>query len=143
MGTRRAPPEPISKIMGMPLMSRISSHALIVPLLLAATSCTRVDRSTMNYDQCSAAQVCTVRGIAVARLVESAWMAEVQLADGRCVSVSLPDRLMSSLKHGGPRVMSITGEVFTDPPIDVVSVEVNGRRIGLGACGDFFVFVPD
>jgi hypothetical protein len=36
--------------------------------------------------------------------------------------------------------MTVTGWVYGQPRDDVV-LEIQGRKIGLGECGDFFIFV--
>jgi len=41
--------------------------------------------------------------------------------------------------------MTGTGEVYSDPSrvTEVAYMEIEGRKIGLGLCGGFLVFVPD
>lgn len=72
-------------------------------------------------------------------------MGELRLSDGRCISVSLPASKLESLRQSGPEEMTVSGRVYGDPSADreVTSMEIAGREIGLGLCGDFFVFVPD
>lgn len=72
-------------------------------------------------------------------------MAEFALPDGRCVAVSLPENEIELLRSSGPRPMTVTGEVYGDPSgvTEVAYMEIEGRRIGLGLCGGFFVFIPD
>jgi len=73
-------------------------------------------------------------------------MARVELPDGRCISVSLPASRLAMLSRDRPREMTVTGEVYRDPSADggdAVLLQIEGRNIGLGLCGDYFVFVPD
>ena len=72
-------------------------------------------------------------------------MAELTLPDGRCVRVSLPDAQIAALRAQGPRTMTVRGQVYGDPSRDeeVSSFAVAGRPVGLGTCGDFFVFVDE
>jgi hypothetical protein len=71
-------------------------------------------------------------------------MGRLTLADGSCISVSLPPRDIERLRQLGPRAMSIRGSVFPDPGFDaeITWIEVEGRAIGRGQCGgDFYIFV--
>lgn len=99
----------------------------------------------MTFEECSSAKICTVKGIASAKLAEHAWMARVEMPDGRCIGVSLPEAQLIQLRKHGPSEMSVTGRVYGDPSVDteIASMKVEGRVVGLGLCGDFFVFVPD
>ena len=99
----------------------------------------------MTYEECAEASVCTVSGIVTARAADHTWMGQLALPDGRCVSISLPPREIANLRENGARRMTVTGQVFGDPSgsMEIAKLEVEGREIGLGLCGDFFVFVLD
>jgi len=126
---------------GIALMMPCKSLLFVVATFTPA--CVSYERPSMTYEECSRARSCTIRGLASARVAEHAWVAEVELSDGKCVRVSLPEEQLARLRAGGPRIMTVSGRVFGDPPrdVEVAYVEVEGRRIGLGTCGDFFVFV--
>ena len=72
-------------------------------------------------------------------------MARVELPDGRCVAVSLPEEQLADLRRSGRRQMTVSGLVYGDPSAssEIASLTVEGRRIGLGLCGNFFVYVRD
>jgi hypothetical protein len=72
-------------------------------------------------------------------------MGQLDLPDGRCISVSLPERALTELRKTGPKATTVSGRVFGDPSVnrEITSMEIEGRKIGLGLCGNFFVFVPD
>ena len=78
-------------------------------------------------------------------MAENAWVAHIEVGDGKCVRASLPDAEIARLRSEGPRVMTVTGRVYGDPPRaqEVAFLEVEGRTVGLGTCGDFFVFVDE
>jgi hypothetical protein len=99
----------------------------------------------MNYETCANSRTCVVRGIAAARLAEHASTAQFDLPDGRCINVSLPPAKLERLRRNGPIEMTVTGEVYGDPSAagEEVVLQIEGRTIGFGLCGDFFVFVPD
>ena len=99
----------------------------------------------MTYEDCAISHECTVHGTVTARAAEHAWMGQLILPDGRCISVSLPENDLAALRKTGPTEMTVTGRVFGDPSGDreVTSMEIDGRKVGLGLCGDFFLFVPD
>lgn len=97
----------------------------------------------MSYSECSAARICTVRGTLAFEIAAHAQMGRMTLADGRCVSISLPPDRIRDLRERGPAVTTVTGRVYGDPSVDeeIGYLEIRGRRIGLGLCDDFFVFV--
>jgi hypothetical protein len=99
----------------------------------------------MSYEECARARFCTVSGSVTARAADHAWMGQLELPDGRCVSISLPPQVLRKLRENGPRRMTVTGQVFGDPSgnTEIATLEVQRRKIGLGLCGDFFVFVAD
>ena len=99
--------------------------------------------AAMSYEECAASRHCTVSGAVSAQPAEYAWMGRLELPDGRCVSVSLPASEIDTLQRDGPRHMTVSGRVYGDPSMDqeVAWLEIEGRRIGLGLCGSFFVFV--
>jgi hypothetical protein len=110
-----------------------------------ASACATTSGGTTSYAECAAARACTVRGTMSARLAEGAWMGQLDLGSGTCVSVALPSRIIAELRRDGPRTMTVTGEVYGDPfeSDSEIRLEIQGRKIGLGLCGDFFLFVPD
>lgn len=98
----------------------------------------------MNYQSCAASRICTLSGTMTAEPAAHAVMGRLQLPEGRCVSVSLPREQIVELRRAGPKLMTVTGRVYGEPPEDQDAIlEIQGRRIGLGLCDDFFVFVPD
>ena len=100
----------------------------------------------MSFEECAKSDHCTISGTVIARQGEHAWMGELTLADGQCISVSLPRRIISELRATGPRQMVVSGRSFGDPSRsieEVVTLEIEGRKIGLGLCSDFFVFVSN
>jgi hypothetical protein len=120
-----------------------------VMIALSASGCVGVRSgpvapNPMNYESCAASRICTVSGTITAEPAAHAVMGRLQLPGGRCVSVSLPREEIVELRRGGPKLMTVTGRVYGEPPEDQDAIlEIQGRRIGLGLCDDFFVFVPD
>ncbi|MEP3052470.1 MAG: hypothetical protein ABJP48_06945 [Erythrobacter sp.] len=114
-----------------------------LPLFASGCTTTQPILYPMTFEECAEAKFCTVSGNVTARAAEHAWMGELELPDGRCVSVSLPRAELADLRENGPRRMTVQGQVFGDPSgsIEFVTLEIEGRKIGLGLCGDFFVFV--
>jgi hypothetical protein len=129
-------------------MRRRLISGVALSILIAAfgvVGCASNSRTSMTYEQCANSRRCTVHGIVTARPAEHAWMGELKLPDGRCISVSLPASKLDALRQSGPVEMTVRGQVYGDPSGDreVSSMEIAGREIGLGLCGNFFVFVPD
>jgi len=100
----------------------------------------------MDYESCATSKVCTIRGIATAKIGEHAPTVELAVGDGRCINVSLPRNRWQKLKRSGPREMTITGNVYREPSNaggEESIIVIDGRKIGFGLCGTFFVFVAD
>lgn len=113
--------------------------ALAAPSLLG---CETTPDAPMSYEACSAARMCTARGMLSQQASGQALMGRLDLADGRCLSVSLPGDMLARLENAGPVQATVRGRVH-QVPHDTVSMTVEGRTIGLGQCGDFVLFVYD
>lgn len=135
--------------MTVSLGSRLPVKIFLAVALSSASGCVSAGpvpptHVPMTYESCATSRICTVRGTVTAEPAAHAVMGRLQLADGRCVSVSLPREQIVNLRRDGPQVMTVTGRVYGEPPEDQdVILEIQGRNIGLGLCDDFFVFVPD
>ena len=71
-----------------------------------------------------------------------AYIGILTLNDGRCINVSLPERQSQRLLNKPEQQTTIVGQVFSFPhDDDALGVQINGRAIGYGLCGDKFVFV--
>jgi hypothetical protein len=98
---------------------------------------------SMTREECAAARFCSISGVMEAYPADHAWMGRLTIADGACISVSLPEDELARLRRSGPRAMTVRGRVMGDPSADqeVAYLRVNGRDVGLGMCGSFFVYV--
>jgi hypothetical protein len=115
---------------------------LALPLAIPPLASCETVHEPMSYEQCSAARLCTLRGRMVPVQAGQAWMGRLDLADGRCVSVSLPAQMMHELQASGGNDVTVRGRVH-EIPANVQVMTVEGRTIGLGACGSFILFVYD
>jgi hypothetical protein len=119
---------------------------MVIPVvvLMGTAGCVTSSRPSMTYEACAASSECVIRGVATAELGEHGQTVKLQLDDGRCVNVSLPRERWDALRASGPTEMTIMGGVYREPQSqngEEVVLEINGRTIGFGLCGDFFVFV--
>jgi hypothetical protein len=105
------------------------------------TGCETV-HEPMTYERCATARLCTLRGMMTPVQAGQAWMGRLELPDGRCVSVSLPGQMLAELQQSGAAEVTVRGRVYEKQP-DAQSMTVEGRTIGLGECGSFFLFVYD
>ncbi len=70
------------------------------------------------------------------------YIGRLELADGSCVNVSLPDRQSKILSLGPDKKMVLRGYVLPYVHDDAfIEYRVNGRSVGFGLCGEKFVFV--
>jgi hypothetical protein len=98
--------------------------------------------SSMSYEECAIARVCRVQGLASAQLMGHVWMARLQLSDGRCVAISLPEHEIRRVRNRPARIATYEGRVYPSySPQDIEVIRVAGRRVGISQCGEFFVFV--
>ena len=119
---------------------------LIAPPLMGALSACRqppVMNSPMTLQDCRKAKKCVIRGtLSVVQLGE-VMMGKLMLPEGECLSVSLPSSMVDSLVRSGPRQETVAGTIFPVPDdIEVATIAVNGRQIGLGQCGNLYLYVP-
>ena len=112
---------------------------LALPML---PGCETTPDPPMSYETCRSARLCTVRGTLSQQSVGQALMGRLDLADGRCVSVSLPGEMLVRLEAAGPTEVTVRGRVHEVAP-DTATMTVEGRTIGVGQCGDFILFVYD
>lgn len=121
-------------------------RALILALALGAPpalSGCETTHEPMTYERCRSAELCTMRGRMTRVETPQAPMGQLDLADGRCVAVSLPQQMLLELQQQGPTEVTVRGRVF-DVARNSQAMTVEGRSIGLGLCGgDFILFVYD
>jgi hypothetical protein len=116
--------------------------ALVSLLALLPLAGCETTHQPMDYERCSAARICTLRGMMSPRQAGMAWMGELELADGRRVCVSLPAQMLLELRQSGRVDVTVRGRVHDIPP-GVETMTVEGRAIGLDGCGGFLLFVYD
>ena len=112
---------------------------LAVPVL---PGCETTPDPPMTLEACRAARLCTIRGRLSQQMAGQALMGQLDLDDGRCVSVSLPGEMLAHLENAGPTEVTVRGRVHEVAP-DTATMTVEGRTIGVGLCGDFVLFVYD
>jgi len=111
-------------------------------LLVGACQSIGEPRSAMTYEECRAAKYCRITGTLSIREVDHVKMGRLDVGEAQCVNVSLPENKVKNIEAKGVQTQIIAGKVF--PGImdaDIASLKINGRRIGLSQCGDFYVFV--
>lgn len=71
-----------------------------------------------------------------------AYIGKLSLPDGTCVDVSLPESTSRRLAGQPPHQTTVVGRVLPYIYEDsIIDYKVNGRLIGYGKCGKFFLFV--
>lgn len=112
-------------------------RALLI-LVLWLAGCATAGPPATTYETCANASRCRVSGVATAAQAHGVWMAAIELAEGRCIAASLPERQISVLRRNGPTQLTIDGAVFGSPA-DAEHMAIDGRPIGLGFCGGAFL----
>jgi hypothetical protein len=123
-----------------------STVAILAPASTSSCATPAAKQAPMSYEACAAATLCTVEGRVTVKFIDHVRMAELDLGDGKCISVSLPETEIQRLQRLGPVVRRYTGEVNPSGSLpwdgDFVTLETHGRRVGLSSpCGDFYLFV--
>ena len=70
-----------------------------------------------------------------------AYIGKLTLPDGKCMNVSMPDDQSKDLLEKGPRPATFRGKVLKYVNEYNLILLINGRRVGLGRCGDYYLFV--
>lgn len=119
-----------------------SIGAIVLSALLWSCSTPIVSNEAMTFDQCSQADYCRISGKLSIREVDHVKMGRLDLEDGTCINVSLPTSEVTRLELIGIELTTIEGRVFpATSGSDFVSLTVNGRRVGITHCGNFYVYV--
>jgi len=94
--------------------------------------------------ECATASVCRISGLLEMGSDGHGFLGNMLLPDGMCINVSLPDEQSKRLLGKPPVRMEIQGPVLPFPyDEDAISFKVNGRKVGFGNCGDFYIFVKE
>ena len=102
-----------------------------------------VSLKEMDFQECARAQTCRIRGTLDVRLVGHVEMGRLALGSGECINVSLPSGDVRRLRRQGSITVVVEGTVFPAPlGEEIADYRVNQRRIGLGQCANFFLYVP-
>lgn len=109
----------------------------LTPLVVG---CSTVAASGPNVARNPASQV--YHGTLSLAFADGVEAGRLDQADGECVGVSLPKRVVSRLRASGPKIASVTGLLFEVPnDIEVATIRVNGRQVGFRQCNNKYVFV--
>ena len=114
---------------------------------LGAESSNGGPSTSMSKEECREADVCELVGHLARSSDGHAWIGRFTLDSGECVNVSIPDQGMEALSESGEERVRLSGRVVLYPIFEleadlvVTSFALSGRKIGIGNCGDFFVFV--
>ena len=141
---------------GLNILRIGSVFACRLPLLVAfgalaaclgAETLSERQLTSMSKEECREADVCELVGHLARSSDGHAWIGRFTLASGECVNVSIPDQGMEALSESGEERVRLSGRVVLYPIFEletdlvVTSFALSGRKIGIGNCGDFFVFV--
>jgi hypothetical protein len=69
------------------------------------------------------------------------YIGSLELPNGRCLNVSLPDKLSKTLIYKPSKRVVVTGRLLPYVRENGLIVRVNGRNIGQGTCGNKYLFV--
>ena len=121
-------------------MKNIFNNILILLLL---TSCVSNTGTQTSSQICEHSKTCSISGMVIIK-GDRGFIGELQIENGKCVNISLPEDISRKLVDRPPEKITVTGKVMPYPPYDEVSdLKVNGRKVGFGWCNDYYIFVED
>jgi len=99
----------------------------------------------MSFEQCEKSDICSISGAMELTNDGHAYIGKVVMSDGRCVNVSVPLEAYRDYESGREKFqnqVSLRGRVFPYAYGDgFTETLINGRKVGYGKCGNFYVFV--
>jgi hypothetical protein len=115
--------------------------AIVLPLVGACATQQPPTRA-QTAAACRDAFICQVTGSLEMSSDGHGYIGVLKLDDGSCINVSLPEKVSQRLRGRAPERMTLTGRVLPFPQGEnILTLKVNGRRVGYGRCGAFYVFV--
>lgn len=128
--------------MNMHRLLRSAASVLAIGLICGACQPSPGAAVTMSVDACRKAKHCVLEGMLGVVEIGGTKMGKLDLGHDECVSVSLPSKMIESAEKQGRYQATVEGTIFPVPTdVEVATISVNGRAIGLGQCGDFYLFV--
>lgn len=98
-------------------------------------------RVAASLAECLSQQTCTVTGPFRVSSDGHGYVGILELPDG-CLNVSIPEGKAKALFLRPPEVRTFRGRLFPYSVGDTVfEHRINGRKIGMGLCGESFLFV--
>ena len=112
------------------------------PLLIASCNTPKPAPAHRSSEgDCAVGEDCTVTGSLVMSSDGHGYIGRLTLPDGKCVNISLPDEESKRIMGAPPANASFTGRALPYVRDSSLVPLINGRRVGMGLCGDFYIFV--
>lgn len=125
-------------------MKALFSISLSVAAFLFIGGCVhKPDRFQDQLSSCHVGLECRLTGRIDIDEVSHVRMGKMLFNNGSCINISMPKRLIEYYMFN-PAVVTIEGVLR--PGVggdDVLFLIVGGRKVGLGGCGDVFLYVED
>lgn len=104
-------------------------------------ACTHVEEGGFSERECKSGEDCTVEGDLTITTDGHGYIGKLDMENGDCLNVSLPDAVSEEHIYKNPTKMKLTGRWLPYVKQNGLVVTVNGRKIGEGLCGDHYLFV--
>jgi hypothetical protein len=115
---------------------------LLIILMLSVSCGDDIEVNTMSsYSGCARGRDCTASGMLTMSSDGHGFIGKLELENGTCLNVSLPVEVSRELLGQEPRQMTVVGRIYRYVHEYQTFVLVDGRRIGEGLCGDYYLFV--
>lgn len=124
-------------------MNTLTRSISIVSITLGLGACkTTSETNAMTVTECEHSHVCTLQGLLEMSNDGHAYIGKMNVDGGGCVNVSLSEKQSKRMTGRPPQRKTITGRVLPYPhDLGFIEYRVNGRQIGYGKCGDYYIFV--
>lgn len=119
-------------------------NIIIVSVILIVGCTSHETKLNMTAQQCEEAKKCKVSGSLAIKSDGHGFIGELSLEDGSCIDVSVPNNFSERYRDQPAQMLQLEGPVFPYPNgEDIIELKINGRKIGVGLCGNFYVFVKN
>ena len=97
----------------------------------------------MSYEECAGKDHCILQGQFSIVEVDHVFMGQLILSSGECVNISLSDRQLHANRRNVDKQTAFQGDRLPVPVGlgEVDFLEVDGRRVGINLCGNYYLFV--
>lgn len=105
------------------------------------------DEVVNEISECQHRDRCVVSGLMSIEEINHVHMGELVTGKGECINISLPKVAVKKYSKRDKSNVMVAGVLYRTPVMQedgiTLQYKINGRRVGWGQCGDYYLFVDD